>query len=214
MVGLGSTTKLSARLFCKESWCWSPLFCSNVFLGSSTAFCSDRVIDSDHDQSETTKCSCKKIALDDDHRSKNWTSRSSYETLSRIPPLFFVRAYLRDDAVCGDFMLGLVPPLCSASGSGKVNKYYMQKTWHNTTPRMHTLIQVISYSNWFVDIPYEPWLVSVVSTSQRDFAPGSLPSRSCFSSWLRWWPSKLCSSARRTPISPSMIRGLPSGKLT
>ena len=38
-------------------------------------------------------------------------------------PPFFVRAYLRDDAVCGDFMLGLVPPLCSASGSGKVNKY-------------------------------------------------------------------------------------------
>ena len=33
MVGLGSTAKLSARLFCKESWCWSLLFCSKDVFG-------------------------------------------------------------------------------------------------------------------------------------------------------------------------------------
>ena len=80
-------------------------------LGSATAFYSDQAVDSDHDQSETTQWRCKKSARDDP-RSKNWTLRSSYETLSRTPR----RACLRDDPVT--------------------------KTWHNTAPRIHSSINV------------------------------------------------------------------------
>ena len=34
MVGLGSITKVSARLLCKESWCWNHVVCiARVFFG-------------------------------------------------------------------------------------------------------------------------------------------------------------------------------------
>ena len=102
MVGLRSTQSCQSGYFIRNLGVGAHYFVARGFrshimgrLGSSTAFCSDHVVDSDHDQS--TKCSCKKSSLDDlrfcgaksvlqNAPSKNWTLRASYETLFRIPP--------------------------------------------------------------------------------------------------------------------------------
>ena len=102
MVGLRSTQSCQSGYFIRNLGVGARYFVARGFrshimgrLGSSTAFCSDHVVDSDHDQS--TKCSCKKSSLDDlrfcgaksvlqNAPSKNWTLRASYETLFRIPP--------------------------------------------------------------------------------------------------------------------------------
>ena len=102
MVGLRSTQSCQSGYFIRNFGVGARYFVARGFrshimgrLGSSTAFCSDHVVDSDHDQS--TKCSCKKSLLDDlrfcgaksllqNAPSKNWTLRASYETLFRIPP--------------------------------------------------------------------------------------------------------------------------------
>jgi hypothetical protein len=171
MVGLRSTQSCQSGYFIRNLGLGARYFVASGYrshimgrLGSSTAFCSDHVVDSDHDQS--TKCSCKKSSLTTKCTLQKLDFKGIIWDPVQDPTVFVVRAYLRDDPFCGDFILGFVLPLCSGWGSGKTNYYYYYNTkiWHNTKPSMRTsmILNHRGYGWWYFCGYNMIWLIQLI----------------------------------------------------